>query len=305
MADFTSKFWEWYIFILVVLSFVFMFALLFWMSKGRKSPGKIQSHGHVWDGDLEELNNPLPAWWLYLFYATLFFSIAYLLLYPGVGIYAGAFKWSGTGQYRQEMQVAEQKHSPLFEKYRSQDIRELVKNPEALKVGQRLFMTYCTACHGSDAGGGAGFPNLRDQDWLYGGQPETIQASIMNGRNGVMPAWGAVLGAQGVHQVSEYVMSLSGRSVNAEAAMTGKEKYTQLCVACHGADGKGNPIMGAPNLTDNVWLYGGSQATIMKSIADGRSGQMPAHAEFLGEAKAHLLATYVYGLSNKETKATK
>ena len=305
MADFTSKFWEWYIFILVVLSFVFMFGLLYWMSKGRKSTDKVQSHGHVWDGDLEELNNPLPAWWLYLFYATLFFSIVYLLLYPGVGIYAGAFKWSGTGQYRQEMQVAEQKHSPLFEKYRSQDIRELVKNPEALKVGQRLFMTYCTACHGSDAGGGAGFPNLRDHDWLYGGQPETIQASIMNGRNGVMPAWGAVLGAQGVHQVSEYVMSLSGRSVNTEAAMTGKEKYTQLCVACHGADGKGNPIMGAPNLTDNVWLYGGSQATIMKSIADGRSGQMPAHAEFLGEAKAHLLATYVYGLSNKETKATK
>lgn len=305
MADFTSKFWEWYIFILVVLSFVFMFGLLYWMSKGRKSTGKVQSHGHVWDGDLEELNNPLPAWWLYLFYATLFFSIVYLLLYPGVGIYAGAFKWSGTGQYRQEMQVAEQKHSPLFEKYRSQDIRELVKNPEALKVGQRLFMTYCTACHGSDAGGGAGFPNLRDQDWLYGGQPETIQASIMNGRNGVMPAWGAVLGAQGVHQVSEYVMSLSGRSVNTEAAMTGKEKYTQLCVACHGADGKGNPIMGAPNLTDNVWLYGGSQATIMKSIADGRSGQMPAHAEFLGEAKAHLLATYIYGLSNKETKAAK
>lgn len=304
MADFTSKFWEWYIFILVVLSFVFIFALLYWMSRGRKSVGKIQSHGHVWDGDLQELNNPLPAWWLYLFYATLVFSIVYLLLYPGSGVFAGVFKWSGAGQYNQEIKVAEQKYSPLFEKFRGQDIRELVKNPEAMKVGQRLFMTYCTACHGSDAGGASGFPNLRDQEWLYGGQPATIQASIMNGRNGVMPAWGAVLGPNGVHQVSEYVMSLSGRNVNNEAAMLGKEKFTQLCVACHGADGKGNPIMGAPNLTDNVWLYGGSQGTIMKSIADGRNGQMPAHGDFLGEAKVHLLATYVYGLS-QDTKAAK
>ena len=304
MADFTSKFWEWYIFILVGLSFVFCFALVIWMSRGKK-PTKIESHGHVWDEDLEELNNPLPAWWLYMFYITLVFGIVYLLIYPGSGVFAGAFKWSEVGQYEQEMKVAAQKYGPLYEKYRTQDIKLVAANPEALKMGQRLFMTYCTACHGSDAGGGPGFPNLRDKDWLYGGQPEHIKASIADGRSGAMPPWGAVLGNEGVHNVSEYVMSLSGRKVNAEAAVAGKEKYQQLCVACHGADGKGNVAMGAPNFTDNVWLYGGSQAAIMKSISDGRNGRMPAHGEFLGEAKVHLLAAYIYNLSNKETKAEK
>ena len=305
MADFTSKFWEWYIFILVVLSIAACFALVIWMSRGRKPGAKAESHGHVWDGDLEELNNPLPVWWLYMFYITLVFGIVYLLIYPGSGVFAGAFKWSEVGQYEQEMKVAEQKYGPLYEKYRTQDIKLVATNPEALKIGQRLYMTYCTACHGSDAGGGPGFPNLRDQDWLYGGQPENIKASIADGRNGAMPPWGAVLGAEGVHNVSEYVMSLSGRQVNAEAAATGKEKYRQLCIACHGADGQGNPAMGAPNFTDNVWLYGGSQAAIMKSISDGRSGRMPAHGEFLGEAKVHLLAAYIYSLSNKEMKAAK
>ena len=304
MADFTSKFWEWYIFILVGLSFAFCFALIIWMQRGKK-PTKVKSHGHVWDGDLEELDNPLPAWWLYMFYITLVFGIVYLLIYPGSGVFAGAFKWSEVGQYEQEMKVAEQKYGPLYEKYRTQDIKLVASNPEALKMGQRLFMTYCTACHGSDAGGGPGFPNLRDQDWLYGGQPETIKASIAGGRNGAMPPWGAVLGSEGVHNVSEYVMSLSGRKVNAEAAVAGKAKFQQLCVACHAADGKGNPAMGAPNLADNVWLYGGRQAAIMKSISGGRSGRMPAHGEFLGDAKVHLLAAYIYSLSNKESKAAK
>lgn len=304
MADFTSTFWEWYIFILVALSFVFCFALIIWMSRGKK-PGKIESHGHVWDGDLEELNNPLPAWWLYMFYLTLFFGIVYLLIYPGLGVFAGALKWSEAGQYQQEMKAAEQKYGPLYEKYRAQDIRLVAANPEALKMGQRLYMTYCTACHGSDAGGGPGFPNLRDHDWLYGGQPEMIKASIRDGRHGVMPPWGAVLGTEGVHNVSEYVMRLSGRKVNTEAADAGQEKFQQLCSACHGKDGQGNPALGAPNLADNIWLYGGSQAAIMKSIAEGRSGRMPAHGEFLGEAKVHLLAAYLYNLSSKESKAAK
>jgi cytochrome c oxidase cbb3-type subunit 3 len=308
MADFTSKFWEWYIFILVGLSFAFCFALIIWMSRGRKPGAKAESHGHVWDGDLEELNNPLPQWWLYMFYITLFFGIAYLLIYPGSGVFAGGIKWSEVGQYEQEMKTAEQKYGPLYEKYRTQDIVAVASNPEALKMGQRLFMTYCTACHGSDAGGGgvgSGFPNLRDNDWLYGGQPENIKASIRGGRSGAMPPWGAALGAEGMHNVSEYVMGLSGRTVNAEAAAAGKEKFQQLCVACHGADGKGNPAMGAPNLTDNIWLYGGSQAAIMKTISDGRSGRMPAHGDFLGDAKVHLLAAYIYSLSNKELKAAK
>jgi cytochrome c oxidase cbb3-type subunit 3 len=306
MADFTSKFWEWYILIIVVASFAGIFALVIWMSRGRKPGDKVATMGHVWDGDLEELNNPLPIWWLYMFYITLVFGIVYLLVYPGSGVFGGAFKWSGTGQYEKEMKDADTRYGPLFGKYRTQDLKEVAANPEALNMGRRMFMTYCTNCHGSDAGGGPGYPNLRDSDWLYGGEPGTIKASIMNGRNGMMPPWGAVLGTEGVHNVSEYVMSLSGRKVSTDAAAAGKEKFQQLCVACHGADGKGNKALGAPNLADNVWLYGGSQAAIIKTITDGRSGKMPPHGEFLGEAKVHLLAAYVYSLStNPEAKARK
>ncbi len=241
-----------------------------------------------------------------MFYITLFFGIGYLLLYPGSGVFGGAFKWSETGQYDQEMRVAEQKYGPLFEKYRTQELAAVAANPEALNMGKRLFMTYCTGCHGSDAGGGPGYPNLRDSDWLYGGEPEQIKASIMNGRSGAMPAWGAMLGQEGVFNVSEYVISLSGRKASADAAAAGKEKFQQVCAACHGADGKGNQALGAPNLTDNIWLYGGSQAAIMKTISEGRNGRMPAHGEFLGEAKVHLLAAYIWSLSHlPEVKAQK
>ena len=304
MADFTSGFWQWYILILVVLSIAACFVLISWMSRGKK-PSKVETMGHEWDG-IEELNNPLPMWWLYMFYITLFFGIGYLLLYPGSGVFGGAFKWSEVGQYEQEMRVAEQKYGPLFEKYRTQELAAVAANHEALNMGKRLYMTYCTGCHGSDAGGGPGYPNLRDSDWLYGGAPEQIKASIMNGRAGAMPPWGAMLGQEGVFNVSEYVISLSGRKASADAAAAGKEKYQQVCVACHGADGKGNQALGAPNLTDNIWLYGGSQAAIMKTISDGRNGRMPAHGEFLGEAKVHLLAAYIWSLSHlPETRAQK
>jgi len=305
MADFTSKFWEWYIFILVVLSIAACFAIIIWMQRGKK-PTKIETMGHVWDGDLEEYNNPLPMWWLYMFYITLFFGIAYLLVYPGSGVFAGVFKWSGIGQYEQEMKKADEKYGPLFEKYRSQDLRQVAQDTEALKMGKRLYMTYCTNCHGSDAGGGPGYPNLRDADWLYGGEPDAIKASIQNGRSGVMPPHAAMLGPEGVFNVSEYVLSLSGRKVNTDAAQAGKQKFDTVCAACHGRDGKGNKLLGAPNLTDNVWLYGGSQAAVMKTISEGRQGKMPAHGEFLGEAKVHLLAAYVYSLSSSpEKKAAK
>jgi cytochrome c oxidase cbb3-type subunit 3 len=306
MADFTSKFWEWYVFILVVLSIAACFAIIIWMQRGKK-PARVETMGHVWDDNLEELNNPLPMWWLYMFYITLFFSIGYLLVYPGSGVFTGAFKWSEVGQYEQEMKKAEEKYGPLFERYRTRDVRAVAQDAEALKMGKRLYMTHCTNCHGSDAGGGPGYPSLRDADWLYGGDPEAIRASIQNGRNGFMPPHAASLGQQGVLNVSEYVLSLSGRKgVNADAAVAGRESFKQVCAACHGADGKGNKLLGAPNLTDNVWLYGGSQAAIMKSIGDGRKGSMPAHGEFLGEAKVHLLTAYIYSLSGApEKKAAK
>jgi cytochrome c oxidase cbb3-type subunit 3 len=204
------------------------------------------------------------------------------------------------------MKKADEKYGPLFDKYRTQDLRKVAQDPDALKIGKRLYMTYCTNCHGSDAGGGPGYPSLRDGDWLYGGEPEMIKTSILNGRSGLMPAHAAMLGPEGVFNVSEYVLSLSGRKVNANAAAAGKEKFDTVCAACHNKDGKGNKLLGAPNLTDTVWLYGGSQAAVMKTISEGRQGNMPAHGEFLGEAKVHLLAAYIYSLSNPpEKKAAK
>jgi cytochrome c oxidase cbb3-type subunit 3 len=268
------------------------------MSEPRRRSGeKPKSLGHVWDGDLQELNNPLPRWWLNLFYATLIFSAGYLLLYPGLGSFAGALGWTSEGQYEKEVRDAEARYAPLYEKYLKQDIAALAKDPEALKTGERLFVNYCAQCHGSDARGAKGFPNLRDHDWLWGGDPQTIKTTIMNGRTGMMPGWGAVLGPEGLFNVTEYVLSLSGRKVNENAAAAGKEKFMQLCVACHGPDGKGNPAVGAPNLTDDIWVYGGTQREVMETIEKGRSGRMPAHAEFLGEGKVHVLAAYVYSLS--------
>ncbi|MDO8706144.1 MAG: cytochrome-c oxidase, cbb3-type subunit III [Sulfuricaulis sp.] len=300
MADFTSAFWNWFIVIPVVGGIIAMFLLNRWMTRGpRPKPGeKVKTMGHVWDEDLQELNNPLPRWWLNMFYITLVFGIGYLVLYPGLGTFGGLLGWTEQGQYDKEIEAANQQFNPLYEKYLTEDLKLLAANREALKTGERLFVNYCTGCHGSDAGGGPGFPNLRDEDWLYGGDPQIIKASIMNGRTGAMPPWGAVLGPDGTANVAEYVLSLSGRSVNETVAVTGKEKFMQLCVACHGPEGKGNPAMGAPNLTDNVWLYGGSKQTIMDSIDKGRTGRMPAHAEFLGEAKVHMLAAYVYSLSH-------
>jgi cytochrome c oxidase cbb3-type subunit 3 len=299
MADFTSSFWSWFITVVVIGGILAMFLLNRWMSEpGRKDSEKVKTMGHVWDEDLEEYNNPLPRWWLNLFYVTLVFGLGYITLYPALGSFAGVLGWSAKGQYEKEIEVANAQFDPLYEKYLKEDLRTLATNREALKTGERLFINYCTGCHGSDAGGGPGFPNLRDDDWLYGGEPETIEASIMNGRTGGMPAWGAVLGPDGVANAAEYVISLSGRKVDETAAAAGKEKFLQLCVACHGPEGKGNVAMGAPNLTDNIWLYGGSKKTVMETIEKGRAGRMPAHAEFLGKAKVHLLAAYVFSLSH-------
>jgi cytochrome c oxidase cbb3-type subunit 3 len=301
MADFTSGFWNWFIIVPTLGGIVALFILNRWMttppSKGAEKP---KSMGHVWDENLEELNNPLPRWWLNLFYVTLVFGVVYLALYPGLGSYAGALGWTMKGQYEREIAEADKRLSPLFEKYLREDLNRLAVNGEALKTGERLFTTYCTVCHGADARGARGFPNLRDGDWLYGGSPEAIKASIMQGRTGTMPPWGAVLGPEGVFNVAEYVISLSGkRVVNENAAAAGREKFKELCVSCHGPDGRGMIALGAPNLTDDVWLYGGTQKDIMETIEKGRAGRMPAHAEFLGEAKSHLLAAYVYSLSQK------
>ena len=234
-----------------------------------------------------------------LFYGTIFFSIAYLVAYPGLGKFEGLLGWTSTSQYEREVAKAEDTYGPIFAQYAKQPIAELIEDPEAVQIGRRLFVTYCSVCHGSDAGGASGFPNLTDNDWLYGSSPEQIKSSILNGRNGVMPPWGAALGEMGVENVVAYVLTLSERDASSEKAEAGKAQYDALCAACHMPDGTGSQALGAPNLTDNIWLYGGSPGAIAKTIRDGRQGVMPAHKEFLGEEKVHLLSAYIYGLSQK------
>ena len=300
MADFTSDAWSWFIAISTVISILGLLLFTLKIGAKRKVPGeKAESMGHVWDEDLYELNNPAPRWWYYLFLISMYWGCLYLFLYPGLGSYAGYLGWSQTKQYEQEVQQANEKYGPIFERFVNEDLAKLAKNPEALTVGMSLFSTYCTTCHGSDAGGARGFPSLRDNDWLWGGDPESIKTSIMEGRQGVMAPWGPVLGEKGVLHVTEYVKSLSGRKANEVFAEKGKTEYAKYCVVCHNADGTGNTALGAPNLTDDIWLYGGSNNKIMESISDGRHGIMPPHKEFLGEAKVHLLAAYVYSLSGE------
>ena len=298
MADFNSDFWHWYISILTILSIL---ACVWWMTSGYKKTDQVEDTGHVWDGDLTELNNPLPRWWLGLFYITIVFSGFYLLLYPGLGTYAGILGWTSQGSYEEEVERVDAKIGPLFARYQQTPVIDLLKDGDALKVGERLYATYCTTCHGSDARGARGYPNLRDNNWLWGGDPQSINTTITNGRIAGMPAWeGPLGGAAGVDEVTQYVLSLSGRATITELADKGKAKFEIFCVACHGPTGTGNTALGAPNLTDDTWLYGGSITRISQSIAKGRNGQMPAHGEFLGEAKIHLLSAYVYSLSQEK-----
>lgn len=297
MSEFTSGFWSWYITILTVVSLVGVALFLMSQRTRRLAPGeKAEEMEHRWDGDLVELNNPLPSWWVNLFWITLIFAAVYLVLYPGLGSFKGVLGWTSFGQYDGEIAKAKEKYDPIFNQFLGQPIEQVAASGEARDMGQRLFLTYCAQCHGSDAAGATGFPNLTDKDWLYGGDPESIKTSIANGRAGVMPALGAVLGPDGTQQVAHYVLSLSGSSHDAGLAAAGKPLFEANCAACHGADGKGMTAMGAPNLTDKVWLYGGSEAAIMESINKGRAGNMPAQLQALGEAKVHLLAAYVWGL---------
>lgn len=294
MSDFTHEGWGLYIAVITLISIAACAILLFSLSS--RGPGDAGTTGHVWDEDIEEGNHPLPRWWMGLFVLTIVFSLAYLALYPGLGAYAGYYGWSSSGQYQTEQAQAAALHGPVIDKYLKQDIKTVAADPQARGMGQRLFVTYCAQCHGSDAGGSPGFPNLRDTDWLYGGEPDAIRASIADGRGGVMPPMSAALGGAEA-DVMQYVFQLGGRANDGLRAFRGKEKFDAICAACHGAKGTGNPQIGAPNLTDDIWLHGGSNAAILESITKGRSGTMPAHKGFLDEGKIHLLTAYVYGLS--------
>jgi cytochrome c oxidase cbb3-type subunit 3 len=294
VSEFTSGFWDVYVALLSVVS-IFACAALLW-SQSAKAPGA-QTTGHVWDEDLAEYNNPLPGWWRWLFYITIVFSLAYLVLYPGLGSWKGTLGWSQVGQLDEENAQAERRFGPLFEKFAAAEVEALAKSPEALAVGQKLFLNNCAQCHASDGGGSRGFPNLTDRDWLYGGDAKTVKASIAEGRTGVMPPFAEALGAEGVRNVAQYVRSLSGLTTDPLRVAFGRDLYMKNCIACHGSDGKGNQALGAPNLTDRTWLHGSDEPQVVETITKGRNNVMPAHKALLTEAKIHLLAAYVLSLS--------
>lgn len=297
MTDFSSDFWHWFIVIPTVVGIIWCALLAWHNSKGPKTMSE-ETMGHVWDEDLQEYNNPLPRWWLNMFYLTIIFGLVYLILYPGLGKFKGVLDWTQRGQYNQEIELADARYAPLYDKYASMTFEQLAQDSEAMKTAGRLFSTNCALCHGSDARGARGFPNLTDDDWLYGNDQATILQTLTNGRNGVMPGWEQVLGEDGAWAVAEYVLSLSRDPVNPDLLEKGKQQYDQLCVACHGANGKGNQALGAPNLTDDIWLYGGSHKAVVKSLIEGRNGVMPAQKDLLTEEQIHLLGAYVTSLSN-------
>ena len=345
-----SGFWSWWIIILTVFSIVATFFIIVINLKNYTHVGEGESMGHEFDG-IEELNNPLPKWWTYLFYFLLAWSVAYLAAFPGLGNYQGFLGWKSSNQsvrslaeskeqsdrakaegllveLDQEYVRADKTYGPVFNAMANMPMTELAvsegicfdktstpisevacaadgKNENNIlviqpqKVGQRLYLQNCALCHGSDARGSTGFPNLSDNDWLYGGTPEQIKETLMHGRKAVgMAAWGPALGGdKGVEEVAEYVLKLSGRKVNDKLAEAGKAKFG-LCAACHGPEGKGNIALGAPNLTDNIWLYGGSKRAVQESIRNGRAGVMPPWKDVLGEEKVHIISSYIYSLSN-------
>ena len=310
MSDFTSGFWNIYVIGITAVSIIACGWLLWAQSKTKVRPGGTTSEttGHVWDGDLAELNNPLPKWWMNLFWITLVFAVLYLVLYPGMGTWKGVLGWSQVGQYDKERTEAAAKVKPLYDKFAAMSIEQVAADPQGRAMGERIFLNNCAQCHGSTAQGGKGYPDLTDDDWLYGGSAEAIVASITGGRNGVMPSQSAALGGEdGVKNVVAYVRSLSGLTADPLRAQQGKEKFMTICAACHGTEGKGNQAIGAPNLADKVWLYGSSEAVIAETVTKGRGmsglteGQsvMPSWKDFLGSGKIHVVAAYVWSLSNK------
>ncbi|MEB5964862.1 cytochrome-c oxidase, cbb3-type subunit III [Comamonas testosteroni] len=298
MSDFFNNFWSVYIAAVSLIGILGCFLLLVLVARRKVVPSADNTTGHVWDEDLRELNNPMPKWWMGLFVITVVFSLAYLVAYPGLGSFKGELGWSQYGAYDKEMEKARVDLEPMYAKFVSMPTEEMAKDPQAMAIGERLFMNNCAQCHGSDARGSKSFPNLSDGDWLHGGTPDKIKETITNGRIGVMPPMAAAVGsAEDVRNVAHYVLSLSGSPHDAVKASQGKSKFV-ACAACHGMDGKGNQALGAPNLTDDIWLHGWGESVIVDMVNHGKMNEMPAQKDKLTEAQIAVLASYVWGLSN-------
>jgi cytochrome c oxidase cbb3-type subunit III len=285
--------WSWYVAILTLANILGCLWLLWWTRRQRGDNPEGETTGHVWDGDLVEGNKPMPRWWINLFYITIVFAVGYLLYYPGLGAFAGVGGWSSRQQHARDVTAAEAKLEPILGGFRGQPIAKLARDPAAVALGHSIFANTCATCHGSDARGARGFPNLVDADWQWGGEPETVLATVLSGRQAAMPPFGSVLDPDGIASTVAYVQRLSGQTADPASSITGKAHFDMLCVACHGPEGHGNPLVGAPNLTDGTWLYGGDAETIAQTITLGRMGQMPGHAERIGEDRARLAAAWV------------
>jgi cytochrome c oxidase cbb3-type subunit 3 len=301
MSDFTSAFWDYFIAVITVASVVGCGVFLWSQSKRRVKVGAgpdPDTTGHVWDGDLKEFHNPLPRWWMWLFYITVVFSIVYLALYPGLGTqFKGMLNWTSTGQHQAEVKEAETKYGPLFASFLKMDLPAVAADERGRQMGARIFQNNCAQCHGSDGRGSRGFPNLTDSEWQWGSSPEAIKTTITEGRTAAMPPMAAALGgAEDVTDVAHYVLSLSDSAHDSVRATRGKEKFA-ACAACHGPEGKGNPALGSVDLTNKTWLYGGTVATISETITKGRGGVMPAWKGLLTDAEIHLAAAYVHWLA--------
>lgn len=298
MSDFDVSGWSLFVAVASVVSMIACLVLLL-IAARRRVMASDNTTGHVWDGDLTELNNPLPRWWMWLFILTVLFSFAYLVLYPGAGSYAGRLGWSSLGQHQTEQQAARDAMAPVYARYATADAETLMKDPAAMAIGERLFVNNCTACHGSDARGSKGFPNLTDNDWLHGGDHASIVKTITEGRVGMMPPLAAVVGdAKDLHNMAQYVLSLSGNATDPAAVAAGQAKFV-VCAGCHGADGKGIQAIGSANLTDKIWLHGFGEEAIVAMVVNGKTNVMPAQAQRLTTEQIHVLGAYVMSLSRK------
>ena len=300
-------FWSYYVIALTAISLIGATWLLWVTSKKRHAndtQSSTETTGHIWDGDLSEYNKPLPRWWINLFYLTIVFAVGYLIWYPSADKVGGKGNWSSKIQHDADKAKADAKLQELYARFDGKGIDVIAQDAAALTTGKQVYANNCAVCHGSDAGGAKGFPNLRDAIWKFDGSPEGILTTIKGGVNveggraAVMPAMAAVLGSeQAVTESAVYVQSLAGMKVDETLAAAGSKSYATVCAACHGVDGKGNPALGAPNLTDNDWMYGSTLEDIKYGINNGRAGQMPAHLPLIGETQARLAAAYVYSLS--------